>query len=245
MREVRGQRHTDMRVLLACEESQEVTKALRANGHHAYSCDLKPCSGGYPEWHLQMDVFEAIELKPWDAALFFPECTFLTSSAEWAYKDGPYHQKVKQGTLVGEKRRKARKEQIEFVKKLWSSKIRKKAIENPVGVLSTKWSKPNQYIQPYEFGEDASKNTCLWIDGFPLLKPTKYVQPRVVNGKNRWGNQTDSGQNKLSPDSKRSETRSKTYQGIAKAIADQWFPNINLNNKNYERQMGILHRQKR
>ena len=95
-------------ILVGHEESQMVTIALRANGHKAYSCDLKPCSGGFPEWHLQMDVFEAIESKKWDAGIFFPDCTYLTSSAEWLYKDPPYHQRIQPGTLFGEERRHAR-----------------------------------------------------------------------------------------------------------------------------------------
>ena len=131
------------KILVGCEESQAVTTALRANGHEAYSCDLKPCSGGHPEWHLQMDVFKAIALRKWDAAIFFPDCTYLTISAEWAYKDPDYdrypkigyHQKVKPDTLTGEARRKARREAVVFVKKLWNCGIDKIGIENPVGRL--------------------------------------------------------------------------------------------------------------
>ena len=213
-------------ILVGHEESQAVTLALRNNGHEAYSCDLKFCSGGHPEWHLQMDVFAAIALKPWDACLFFPDCTYLTISAEWAYKDGPYHQRIKPQTLVGADRRQARVQALAHVQKLWACGIKKIAIENPVGRLSTLWQEPSQFIQPYDFGEDASKKTCLWLKGLPKLKldPNQYVKPRIVNGKKRWANQTDSGQNKLSPADNRAELRSKTYGGIARAIADQWFP---------------------
>lgn len=213
-----------MYILVGHEESQTVTKALRRNGHKAFSCDLKPCSGGFPEWHLQRDVFEAIELLRWDAALFFPDCTYLTISAEWAYSDGPYHQNVKASTLVGAARREARTQAVEHVKRLYQSAIELICIENPVGRLSTLWRKPDQTVQPYQFGHDASKRTCFWLKGLPLLQPTEYVEPRLVNGKKRWANQLDSGQNKLPPSSDRATNRSKTYSGIAAAMAAQWFP---------------------
>lgn len=212
-----------MKVLVGHEESQAVTIALRAVGIVAYSCDLKPCSGGFPEWHLQMDVFQAINLGNWDAGIFFPDCTYLTISAEWAYKEGPYHQNTKPGTLVGAERVAARSLAVEHVKRLWECGIEKIAIENPVGRLSTFWMKPTQIIHPYEFGEDASKRTCLWMNGFPPLKPTKMIEPKIVQGKRRWANQTSGGQNKLGPSAKRAELRSKTYPGIAEAMARQWF----------------------
>lgn len=211
-----------MKVLLGCEESQAVCTAYREAGHEAYSCDLKPCSGGHPEWHFQMDVFEAIKLKDWDRGIFFPDCTYLTCSAEWAYTDGPYHQKVKAGTLVGEARRVAREAAIKFFLALYNCKIPELGLENPIGVMSSQFRKPDQIIQPYQFGDDASKSTCLWLRNLPLLVGTRYIEPRIVNGKPRWANQTDSGQNKLSPSDNRAELRSKTYPGIAQAMADQW-----------------------
>lgn len=211
-----------MLIIVGCEESQAVTKALREKGHEAYSCDKKPCSGGRSEWHLQMDVFEAIKLKKWDAGIFFPDCTFITCSAEWAYKEPPYHQKVKPETLVGADRVAARKEAIEFVKRLWNCGIEKIGIENPVGVLSSLWMKPTQIIQPYQFGDNASKKTCLWLKGFPKLTATDLIKPRIVKGRKLWDNQTDSGQNKLPPTKDRAALRSKTYPGIAAAMADQW-----------------------
>lgn len=215
--------------LFGCEESQACTIAFRNKGVEAFSCDIKACSGGHPEWHLQMDVFDAINSREWDGAVFFPDCTYLTCSAEWAYKDPDYirypkigyHQKLKPGTLFGEDRRKARIEAQQFFMKLWFCKIKKKAIENPVGVMSTFFRPPDQILQPYYFGDDASKKTCMWIDGLPLLKHTKYVHPRIVNGKKLWANQTDSGQNRLSPSDDRAELRSKTYPGIAEAFT-QW-----------------------
>lgn len=211
-----------MLIIVGCEESQAVTIELRKLGHEAYSCDLKPCSGGCPEYHLQMDVFEAIKLKKWDIGIFFPDCTFITCSAEWAYKDPPYHQKLKEGTLFGKERILARKKAVQFVKDLYNCGIEKVAIENPVGVLSSSFRKPNQVIQPFMFGDDASKKTCLWLKNLPELKPTEYIHPRIVNKKPRWSNQTDSGQNKLPPSKDRAELRSKTFPGIAKAMAYQW-----------------------
>lgn len=232
-----------MKILVGHEESQAVTIRLRNEGKEAYSCDLKPCSGGHPEWHFNFDVFKAIEggelqtqsgdivtIDYWYMGIFFPDCTYLTCSAEWAYKDPDYtrypeigyHQKVKEGTLTGLERRMARLEAVLHVKKLYNSYIPKVSIENPVGKLSKWFMPPSQIIQPYDFGDDASKKTCLWLKNLPNLKPTKYVEPRYVNDKPRWGNQTDSGQNKLPPSKNRSELRSKTFPGIAKAMAEQW-----------------------
>jgi hypothetical protein len=233
-----------MKILVGCEESQAVTIELRKLGHEAYSCDLKPCSSGHLEWHLQMDVFQAIELKKWDMGIFFPDCTFITCSAEWAYKEPPCHQKLKEGTLFGKERCDARENAIDFVSRLWNSGINKIAIENPVGVLSTRFKKPNQVIQPYQFGDDASKKTCLWLKNLPTLKLTNYIDGRLVCCGNevddkygcpnccgdniatrKWGNQTNSGQNKLPPSKNRAELRSKTFPGIAKAMAEQWTKN--------------------
>ena len=218
-----------MKILIGCEESQQVCKAFRQLGHEAYSCDLKPCSGGHPEWHLQTDVFKAIAFEDWNLGIFFPDCTYLTCSAEWAYKNGPYHQQVKPGTLVGEERQKARKEAADFFLSLYYCKIPLVAIENPVGVMSSIFRKPDQIIQPHQFGDDASKSTCLWLKGLPTLRHTEYCEPRLVNGKKRWANQTDGGQNKLPPSDNRAELRSKTYSGIANAMAEQW-GNFILNN---------------
>lgn len=151
-----------------------------------------------------------------------PECTYLTNSAEWAYSDGPYHQKVKPTTLTGKARREAREEAVAFVKFLFSRDIPRIAIENPIGHLSSRIDRPAQVIHPHQFGDDASKGTCLWLKGLPLLTPTKQIAPRLVNGKPRWANQTDSGQNKLSPSDDRWAKRSITFQGIADAMAQQW-----------------------
>ena len=212
-----------MKILVGHEASQTVMIELRKRGHDAFSCDILPCYGGFPAYHLQMDVMDAIKLKKWDAALFFPDCTYLTISAAWAYKDPPYHMKLKPGTLTGMARIEARAKAIKHVIDLWNCGIEAISIENPIGVLSAVWMKPTQIIQPYHFGEDASKKTCLWLKGLPPLQPTKYITPRRVNGKPRWGNQTDGGQNKLPPSSDRAKIRGTTYQGIAIAMATQWF----------------------
>ena len=222
-------------ILIGCEESQSVCVEFRKFGFNAFSCDLLECSGGHPEWHIKGDVFDAIKggslilqngdvvyIRNWDLGIFFPDCTYLTCSAEWAYKDGPYHQKVKPETLVGGKRRKARIEAVKFVKNIYSSDIPKIAIENPVGKLSSEFMKPSQTIQPYQFGDDASKRTCLWLKGLHRLVETDNVLPRLVDNRPRWANQTDSGQNKFPPTKDRAKLRSKTFPGIAKAMADQW-----------------------
>lgn len=215
-----------MRVLVGCECSGIVRDAFLRRGHDAWSCDLKPSERPGP--HLQCDVMTVLHMG-WDMAIFHPDCTFITCSAEWAYGDGPYHQKVKPGTLVGAARRAARVQAIAFANALWRAPIPKIALENPVGVLSRaeNLGKPAQVLQPYNFGEDASKATCLWLKNLPILVATTYCEPRIVidaNGKpqKRWANQTDSGQNRLSPGESRSQDRSRTYQGIAEALAAQW-----------------------
>lgn len=214
-----------MRVLVACEFSGTVRDAFLALGHDAWSCDLEPSNPP----HYRGDVRDILA-NDWDLAVCHPPCLFLTIAAEWAYNDPDfsrypgcgYHQKVKPGTLTGAARREAREGAIGFVQELWRAPIPYIAIENPVGILSSRLCKPSQIIQPYEFGDDASKKTCLWLKNLPLLRPTKYVAPRIVGGKQRWANQTDSGQNNLSPSPDRWKLRSVTYQGIAAAIAAQW-----------------------
>lgn len=209
-----------MRTIIGMERSGRVRAAFRALGHDAWSCDYEPAEDGSPH-HIQGDVFDHLN-EGWDLGIFHPTCTYLTCAAEWAYKDGPYHQKVKPGTLVGRERREARESAVNDVRRLWAAPIPRKCLENPVGCLSSVWRKPSLIIQPHQFGEDASKATCLWLDGLPLLIPTLNVAPRIVAGKPRWGNQTDSGQNRLSPGADRWRERSLTYQGIANAMADQW-----------------------
>lgn len=209
-----------MRVLIGCEHSGVVRRAFRGRGHDAWSCDLLPASDADPHHH-QCDVLTILDLG-WDLAIFHPDCTFLTSSAEWAYKDGPYHQRVKPGTLVGAARRAAREEAVTFVRALLDAPIEKIALENPVGYLSRAIGKSQQVIQPHWFGDDASKATCLWLKNLPLLVPTNHVAPRIIDGRPRWANQTDSGQNRLSPSDDRWAKRAQTYAGIAAAFAEQW-----------------------
>lgn len=239
---------SDFKILLAGEESQAVCKKFRQYGFQAFSCDLKDCSGGHPEWHIKGDMKLAILSDNWDLVLFFPDCTYITCSAEWAYKNPPYHQEVKCGTLVGRDRIVARENALQFICDVLNLcetvGVKSYGFENPVGVIPKRifrhhrlrereeWQvsseskdgglKASQYIQPYQFGDDASKRTGLWLFGLPKLNPTGYVEPRFVGGKPRWGNQTDGGQNKLPPCSNRAELRSKTYAGIAEAIATQW-----------------------
>ncbi len=214
-----------MRVLVACEFSGIVRDAFIAKGHDAVSCDLLPTESPGP--HVQGDVKYLLK-HGWDLMIAHPSCTYLTVAAEWCYKDDP-GKKMSPGGLFGAERREAREQALQFVDLLWNAPIPKVCIENPVGVISTR--RPNmpkpQYIHPYQYGDDASKRTGLWLRGLPKLAPTKLVDPRLVtmaNGKTyqRWSNQTDSGQNKLAPSDDRGKLRSVTYQGIANAMAEQW-----------------------
>jgi hypothetical protein len=209
-----------MRVLVGMEYSGRVRAAFRALGHDAWSCDYGPSEDKSP-FHIQGDVFDHLG-DGWDIGIFHPTCTYLTCSAEWAYGDGPYHQKVKPGTLVGAARREARERAIEDVQRLLHSCIPCKAIENPRGVLSSRIRKPDQTIQPFEFGDDASKATCLWLENLPPLIATCRVPRGSGKVVERWSNQTDSNQNKLPPSEDRWKERSRTYPGIAAAFASQW-----------------------
>lgn len=223
-----------MKVLVACEYSGRVRDAFIKEGHHAMSCDLLPSESDKGS-HYQGNVFDVID-GGWDLMIAHPPCTYLTCSAEWAYNDPNfdkypnigYHQKIKPGTLVGAERRQARTEAIDFVTALYNSNIPMVAIENPVGVLSREFKEPDQFIQPYEYGDDGSKKTCLWLKGLPTLNPTGLYPPRLAKTKDgrgyafRWGNQTDSGQNKESPGEDRWKIRSTTWQGWADAMASQW-----------------------
>lgn len=214
-----------MKALVGFSRCPHTRAALEAQGFEVWTCDLLPCD--HPR-HYQGDVFDIIG-DHWAMGVFHPMCTYLTVSAAWAYKDPDYdrypgvgyHQRVKPGTLTGKARREAQKEAIENFMSLDALPY-PKVIENPApSFLSKAYRKPDQIVQPHQFGDDASKSTGLWISGLPKLKPTGFVEPRMVNGKPRWGNQTDSGQNKLSPSDDRWIERSKTYPGIAKAIARQ------------------------
>ena len=212
-----------MRIIIAFAFSGIERDMFAAMGHDAWSCDLLPCET--PGNHYQGDIRDIL-YDGWDMMIAHPDCTYLTCSAEWAYGDGPYHQKVKTETLVGGARRQAREEALDMVRLLLAAPIKKKAIENPRGVISTRIRPASQYIQPYDYGEDASKITGLWLENLPLLKPTKRVRGRIVmhNGKlvERWANQTDSGQNRLTPGPDRWKERARTYLGWSEAFAQQW-----------------------
>lgn len=198
-----------MKILVACEESQAITIELRKLGHQAYSCDILDCSGGHPQWHIKGDAITEAYSGKYDMMIAHPPCTYLSVSGLHWNKRQP-------------ERAVKTEEALKFVKLLMDAPIDMIAVENPVSCISSRIRKPEQIIQPYEFGDDASKKTCLWLKNLPLLKKTKYVEPRIVESKKRWSNQTDSGQNKLAPSPERAKLRSKTYHGIAVAIAEQW-----------------------
>lgn len=195
-----------MKVLVACEYSGVVRDAFRRQGHDAWSCDLLPTEVAGP--HLQCDVREVLDFG-WDLMIAHPDCTYLCSRGlHWNKKDPAREQKTQ--------------EALEFVRMLLNAPINRIALENPVGCISTAIRKPDQYIHPYQFGHDASKKTGLWLVNLPKLRPTQYIEPRYVDGRPRWANQTDSGQNRLPPSEDRWKDRAKTYRGIADAMAIQW-----------------------
>jgi hypothetical protein len=213
-----------MLVLIGCEFSGRVRDAFIAEGHDAVSCDLLPTEAPGP--HMQCDVLEAARSRRWDLGVFHPPCTFLTSAGtRWFYHPDDRH-------LPLEKRRphpsypdrsERREEAVRFVREILALNIPRIALENPVGILSSRIRKPNQVIHPWMFGDDASKATCLWLKGLPKLVPTKLVwASRFVDGKPRWGNQAPCGADRLGPSADRWKVRSTTYPGIAKAMAEQW-----------------------
>jgi site-specific DNA-cytosine methylase len=192
-----------MKVLVACEYSGVVRDAFIAKGHDAMSCDLLPTDREGP--HYQGDVFDIIN-DGWDLMIAHPPCTHLSvSGARW------FKHKQKEQT-----------EALDFVRRLLDASIEKIALENPISIISNRIRKPDQIIQPWQFGHDASKSTCLWLKGLPKLIATNLISPRIVNGKKRWANQTDSGQNRITPSEDRWKIRSTTFQGIANAMAEQW-----------------------
>ena len=191
-----------LRILVACEESQAVCKVFRERGHFAYSCDLLPCSGGHPEWHFQRDIFEVLETHgQWDLVIAFPPCTDLAVSGARYFSN-----KIKDGRQL-----KAMNFFLEFTKLTC-----KWAIENPIGIMSTHYRKPDQIIQPWQFGHGETKATCLWLNGLPKLEPTNIVEGREQR---IW---------KMAPGPNRAKERSKTYEGIARAMATQWSEDLTL-----------------
>ena len=204
-----------MKVLVACEESQAVCKEFRNIGHEAYSCDILPCSGGHPEWHLQQDVIPLLKEK-WDMIIAFPPCTYLTVAGNRWFNIDRYGEKAI-------RRHKDRKEAIDFFMAFANADCEKIAIENPIGIMSSEWRKPNQIINPWQFGDAFEKKTCLWLKGLPELKSTDIVE---IPPRKRF----DSGKSIPSwyaeawnlPKEERAKLRSKTFPGIAKAMAEQW-----------------------
>jgi hypothetical protein len=195
-----------MKVLVACESSGNVRDAFIRAGHDAMSCDMLPSESAGS--HYQGDVLDILD-RGWDLMIAHPPCTYLSvSGMHW--------------TTRGLRDPQLTEDALEFFRVLMNAPIHKIAIENPVSVVSSRIRKPDQIIQPYHFGHDASKKTCLWLKNLPPLRPTQFVEPRQVNGKQRWSNQTDSGQNKLPPSADRWKKRSETYRGIAEAMATQW-----------------------
>lgn len=220
-----------MNVLVACEESQAVCKEFRRLGHNAFSCDIIECSGGHPGWHIKQDVLpllngncsfkttDGTEHKidgKWDMIIAFPPCTYLTVTGNRWFNVERYGDKAIQ-------RHKDREEAIKFFMAFANADCPRIAIENPIGIMSSTWRKPNQVINPYEFGDPFEKKTCLWLKGLPELKPTNIVEvpPRKY---------FDSGKSMPVwyaeawhlPKEERAKLRSKTFPGIAKAMAEQW-----------------------
>ena len=204
-----------MRVLIACEESQRVCKEFRKRGHEAYSCDLLPCGGGNPEWHIQADALEIAKME-WDMVLAFPPCTHLASSgAAW------FDQKKRDGRqYMG---------MGFFLAFTALDHIPMVAIENPVGIMSKAYRKPDQIIQPWQFGDEYSKSTCLWLKGLPPLIPKITEKPELEyvewvdkkTGRKKRQNKWYADALALPPH-ERAMVRSKTFPGIAKARAEQW-----------------------
>lgn len=199
-----------MKVLIACESSGVVRRAFEAKGHDAWSADLLPAADGSQK-HITGDARDALG-KGWDLLIAHPPCTYLSSSGmHW--------------TTRGLRDPKLTEDALALVIEFMLAPVERIAIENPIGVISTRCRKPDQIIQPWMFGDDASKATCLWLKGLPMLQHDirQYCHPRITAaGKARWSNQTDSGQNRLGPSADRWSKRSETYPGIAAAMADQW-----------------------
>lgn len=225
-----------MKILVACEESQAVTKELRELGHEAYSCDLLETSGVHPEWHVQADVLKLVNgvcyfqtcdgrlhyiSSNWDMIIAFPPCTYLTVTGNRWFNVAKYGEKAI-------KRMEDRKVAIDFFLAFATADCDKVAIENPVGVMSTEWRKPDQIISPFMFGDSFEKKTCLWLKGLPLLEPTEIVDvpPRVRYKSGKTMPAWYAGAVSL-PKEDRSRVRSKTFPGIAKAMAEQWAGKIN------------------
>lgn len=225
-----------MKVLVACEESQAVCIEGRKLGHEVYSCDIQECSGGHPEWHIMCDVLPLLNGNcdfntmdgenhslsgRWDMIIAFPPCTYLTVTGNRWFNIDRYGEKAIQ-------RHKDRKDGVDFFMAFANADCEKIAIENPVGIMSSEWRKPNQIINPWQFGDAFEKKTCLWLKGLPELTHKNIVKipPRK---------KFDSGKSMPSwyaeawhlPKEERAKLRSKTFPGIAKAMAQQWMGESN------------------
>ncbi len=228
-----------MKVLIACEESQRITIEMRKLGNECYSCDIDEPSGGHPEWHINQDVlpllngncefttmdgvFHKIEGE-WDLIIVHPPCTYLTVSGNRWFNVEKYGDKARERMCL-------REEAYDFFMKFVNAKCVRIAIENPVGYMNTHYRKPDQIIQPYQFGDPERKTTCLWLKNLPKLIPTDIVNPNITNsttghsGYSSWHMDMQYiGKSKK----EHSKMRSKTFPGIAKAIAEQW-DNLTLN----------------
>ena len=208
-----------MRILIACEESQAVCIEFRKKGHDAFSCDILPCSGGHPEWHIQGDVLEQLD-KGWDMMIGFPPCTYLAVCGLHYLKTKP-------------ERKGQHRKAVDFFLKLWNASIDKICLENPIGWINTNIQKPDQIIQPYYFGDSELKTTCLWLKNLPLLqyqlkddlfsKKTASNRPKPYKAVLRkTGKKKGQKYNYYFRQGKTAMERSKTFPGIAKAMAEQW-----------------------
>lgn len=220
-----------MKVLVACEESQAVTKELRKLGHEAYSCDIIDCSGDHPEWHIKQDVLPLLNgfcefnttdgeyhmvFGQWDMVIAFPPCTYLTVTGNRWFDVERYGEKAIQ-------RHKDREAAAEFFIRFANADCPRIAIENPIGYMSTAYKKPTQIIHPYMFGDPARKATCLWLKGLKPLEPTNIVEPVIIKYKNGKGTDNPWHMDTMKlPTAERAKARSKTFPGIAKAMAEQW-----------------------
>lgn len=227
-----------LKVLIACEESQRTTIEFRKRGHEAYSCDILECSGGHPEWHVKGDVtalinghttFQTMDGKTheiegkWDLIIAHPPCTYLSIAGNRYFNEERYGDKARE-------RKAKREDAVQFFMQFVNANCDHIAIENPVGTINTRYRRPDQAIQPYEFGHPVSKKTCLWLKGLPNLVPTKIVEPEKIHSKGKSGGYsgpswyvTDENGKILSwRDPRTAKARSKTYEGIAEAFAEQW-----------------------
>ena len=226
-----------MKILVACEESQAATIELRKLGHEAYSCDIIEESGGHPEWHIRHDVLPLITGEPcdfttedgtvhhmddkWDMIVAFPPCTYLTVTGNRWFNVSKYGEKAL-------KRARDREEAVKFFMSFVNANCDRIAIENPVGVMSTNYRKPDQFIRPYQFGSHARKKTCLWLKGLPKLVPTNIVSAGETDsygcsvGASATYATDENGKILSWSDPRTARIRSKTFPGIARAMAEQW-----------------------